>query len=50
MGKLLLISLAGTLFASLVFIPALLAMLSRTSASPLAEPAATPALRQRTNV
>ena len=34
MGELLLISLAGTLFASLVFIPALLAMLSRTSQSP----------------
>ncbi len=30
MGKLLLISLGGTLFASLVFIPALLAMLSRS--------------------
>ncbi len=34
MGKLLLISLGGTLFASLVFIPALLAVLSRTSQSP----------------
>ena len=34
MGVLLLVSLGGTLFASLVFIPALLAMLSRTSQSP----------------
>ncbi len=34
MGALLLISLAGTLFASLVFIPALLACLSRTAQSP----------------
>ena len=34
MGKLLLVSLGGTLFASLVFIPALLAMLSRSSQAP----------------
>ncbi len=34
MGALLLISLGGTLFASLVFIPALLAMLSRSSQGP----------------
>ena len=34
MGVLLLVSLAGTLFASLVFIPALLAMLSRTRQAP----------------
>ena len=40
MGKLLLISLGGTLFGSLVFIPALLAMLSRSQVpniSPAAE-------------
>ena len=34
MGELLLISLGGTLFASLVFIPALLAMLSRSNQAP----------------